>query len=145
MADATELADRYTKLRLAHEQAKAEVSLAFVKMKSAEKALADKMIETPDQAKLQLERHGMKFRVRNSADCSITVGNQDEILEWLKGEVGDTKDFRKEVVVKKNVLDYVKERMAKGVPEEEFPKALKVKQWPALAVEGWKDFASQQH
>ena len=137
MTSINDLIDDYYAARAAHDDAKARATELEKSRRAAEAKLIDFML---DEGTTGVKRDdGTSVGLRQSVSLSCTKDNTDPIREWLMDELGDDSDFVEEVVSKPALTELVKNRIAQGCGEDDFPEFMRVNTRPIISVQGWKN------
>lgn len=139
-ANVQKVISQYFTARAHHQQLKDQVSDAYKSLKKFEAAVVDAFTETPSTKGGVRPGDGTTVSIKNETQISVTQANEAEVRKWLVEETGDDADFVRENVVKKHVLEFVRDKLAEGVPADEFPEELKINTRPVVSVRGWTSY-----
>lgn len=129
--------DAYYAARQAYDEFKKLSDEADRIRRAREAELVDYMIE--NQIKSVDRADGSKPLLVNSVSISVVKENAESIREWIRGLVGDDKDYVETLPNKSAVLELVKTKLQVDLMDpSEFPAFLKVDTRPSLRVNGWK-------
>lgn len=129
----------YYEMRRRHDVAKRTSSEAYRTMKEAEEKLVEVMMDLGLQ-RLEYMDDGTKVFFKGRMNLSVTKENEAEVREWLRQNYGDDEIFVVERLDKAEISVRVKEDIDAGqLSELDVPKCMKLKQFPGIQVNGWKD------
>lgn len=143
MTDIGQLEREYIDARFHYDEAHKLSQEAHGQLKSAERELADGMLEMGDQAKDKVGS-ALGFYLRNTFSISCNKENEDDIKDWLHERYGDVELFTTQKVVKKTVEDKIKTDIeAKVLDEFDVPDFMNLKNRKDLRCTGWKEYSAQ--
>lgn len=143
MTDIGQLERDYIQTRLDYDRAHQLSQQAHSNYKSAERELADGMIEMGDQGKNKAETP-LRFHLRNTFSIACNKENEDDIKDWLHERYGDVELFTTQKVVKKTVEERIKlDIETENLDEFDVPDFMDLKNRKDLRCTGWKEYAAQ--
>lgn len=129
----------YYEMRRRHDIAKRTATEAYRAMREAEGKLIEAMMDI-GVSKLDYMDDGSSINFFGGLSVSVTEKNEGEVRQWLRNEYGDDAPFEKVSMDKKAITDKIKEDIKSGaLSETEVPDAMKLKQFPGIRVNGWKE------
>jgi len=125
--------DDYLAAREAYEEIHEQSAKAHKAMRASEYELVDTMLN--DGVPSVGLDSGLHVSLRKQYSCSVTVGNEDQIREWLTEVEGDDTQFVHERVNKPALVEWLKETEKEP---DDVPEFLKLNTRPGITVRGWK-------
>ncbi len=138
MTDLNQAIQAFLSLRAEYKEADRTSKRLHKAMKQAERAAVDVMLKV-DQDIHRSPSTGICCTLKAYLGCKVTVDNQDQVRDWLINTLGDDKDFIEERVIKKEVIDLIKQKRKEAIKAgmvASFPDFLGVETYPGLSVSG---------